>query len=72
LLKYALPIVVVLIVVGIILIVYAVSRGRRRLPRHPVQRPVYTPPSEQPPTATARDIDLTPEQAPVQQIVVKE
>jgi hypothetical protein len=72
LLKYAVLIVVVLVVVVVILIVYAVSRGRRRLPRHPAQRPVYTPPSEQPPPPPREDIDLTPKQAPVQQIVVKE
>jgi len=69
LLKYAALIFVILIVVGIILIVYALSRTRRRLPRHPAQRPVYTPPSEQPPP---QDINLTPKQAPVQQIVIKE
>jgi hypothetical protein len=72
LLKYAVLIVIVLVVVAIILIVYAVTRGRRRLPRHPAQRPVYTPPSEQPPPPPREDIDLTPKQAPVQQIVVKE
>ncbi len=72
LLKYAFLIVVVLVVVGVILIVYAVSRGRRRLPRHPVKRPVYTPPSDQPPPTPREDIDLTPKQAPVQQIVIKE
>jgi hypothetical protein len=71
LLKYAVLIVVVLVVVAVILIVYAVSRGRRRLPRHSAQ-PVYTPPSEQPPPPPREDIDLTPKQAPVQQIVVKE
>ncbi|HEX9262609.1 MAG TPA: zinc ribbon domain-containing protein [Candidatus Bathyarchaeia archaeon] len=69
LLKYAAFIFVILIVVGIILIVYALSRNRRRLPRHPTQRPVYTPPSEQPPP---QGINLTPKQAPVQQIVIKE
>ena len=70
LLKYAALIVVILIIVAIILIVYAVSRSRRRLPKHPAQRPVYTPPSEQPPPP--QDVNLTPKQAPVQQIVIKE
>jgi hypothetical protein len=70
LLKYAVLVVVILVVVAIILIVYAVSRRRRRLPRHPAQRPVYKPPSEQLPRR--EDIDLTPKQAPVQQIVIKE
>jgi hypothetical protein len=72
LLKYAVLIVIILVVVAVILIVYAVSRGRRRLPRHSAQRPVYTPPSDRPPPPPRQDIDLTPEQAPVQQIVVKE
>ncbi len=71
-LKYAVLIVIILIVVVIILIAYAISRSRRRLPRHPAQRPVYTPPSEQPPPPPREDIDLTPKQAPVQQIVIKE
>jgi len=72
LLKYTVLIVVILVVVATILIVYAVSRSRRRLPRHPAQRPVYTPPSEQPPPPPREDIDLTPKQAQVQQIVIKE
>ena len=72
LLKYAVLVVLILVVVGIILIIYAVSKSRRRLLRHPAQRPVYTPPSEQPPPPPREDIDLTPKQAPVQQIVVKE
>ena len=72
LLKYAVLIVIILVVVAVILIVYAVSRARRRLPRHSDQRPVYTPPSDQPPPPPREDIDLTPKQAPVQQIVVKE
>jgi hypothetical protein len=63
---------IAVIAIGIILIIYAVSRSRKRLPRHPSQRPVYTPPSDQPPSPTRSDIDLTPEQAPVQQIVIKE
>jgi hypothetical protein len=71
--KYAVLIAVIVIIVAIILIVfYAVSRNRRRLPRHPSQRPVYTPPGEQPPSPPPQDINLTPKQAPVQQIVIKE
>jgi len=70
---YAVLIVVILVIVGIILIVlYAVSRNRRRLPKHPHERPIYTPPSEQPPSPQPQDINLTPKQAPVQQIVIKE
>ena len=65
--------IVIVIIVAIILIVfYAVSRNRRRLPKHSSQRPVYTPPSEQPPSPPPQDINLTPKQAPVQQIVIKE
>ena len=60
---------IALIIIAIILIAYAASRNKRRLRRHPTQRPVYTPPSEQPPP---QDINLTPKQAPVQQIVIKE
>jgi hypothetical protein len=71
LLKYAVLIVIILVVVAVILIVYALSRSRRRLPRHSA-RPVYTPSSEQSPPPPRHDIDLTPEQASVQQIVVKE
>jgi hypothetical protein len=69
LMKYA-GLIVLVLVFAVVLIVYAVSRGRRKLPRHSAQRPVYTPPSEPPPLG--KDIDLTPEQARVQQIVVKE
>jgi hypothetical protein len=65
--------IVIVIIVAIILIVfYAVSRNRRRLPKHSSQRPVYTPPSEQPPSPPPQDINLTPKQAPVTQIVIKE
>jgi len=70
LVMYVIPIAVILF--GVILVIYAVSRSKRRLPRHPSQRPIYTPPSDQPPPPTKSDIDLTPEQAPVQQIVIKE
>jgi hypothetical protein len=71
-LRFAVLILIILIVAAVILIIYAISRSRRRLPRHPAQRPVYTPPSEQPPPPPREDIDLTPKQAPVQQIVIKE
>ena len=70
--NYVSIIAVILIVVAIILIIYAFSRNRRRLPKHPSQRPVYTPPSEQPTPLPPQDINLTPKQAPVQQIVIKE
>ncbi len=51
---------VIIIIVGVV--IYAVSKSRRTLPRHPL-------PSERPPPT----IDLTPkQQPPVQQIVIKE
>ena len=73
LVKYAVLIAVIVVIIAILLIVfYVVSRNRRRLPKHPSQRPVYTPPSEEPPSPPPQDIDLIPKQAPVQQIVIKE
>jgi hypothetical protein len=76
LMKYAAviaAIVIIIVIIVVILIVFFVaSRSRRRLPKHPSQPPVYTPPSEQPPPMPPQDIDLTPKQAPVQQIVIKE
>jgi hypothetical protein len=68
--KYAVPIAIIIVAI-ILIILYAVSRNRR-LPKHPSQRPIYTPPSEQPPSPPPQDINLTPKQAPVQQIVIKE
>ncbi len=59
----------VIVLVIILIAVYAVSR-RTRLPKHPSQ--VYTPPSETQPPPPPQDIDLTPKQPPVQQIVIKE
>jgi hypothetical protein len=57
---------IVLIIVIIAIIIYAVSRSRRTLPKHPSeqQHPQPGPPPQ--------DIDLTPKQPPVQQIVIKE
>jgi len=72
LMKDALYIAAIVIIIAIILIIiYAVSRRRRRLPKHPPQQPVYTPPSE-PASPPPQDINLTPKQPPVQQIVIKE
>jgi hypothetical protein len=52
-----------IVVVVIAILVYSVSRRRRpELPRH----------SQEPPSSPPPDIDLTPRQPPVQQIVVKE
>ena len=73
LMKDALYIAVIVIIIAIIsIILYAVSRRRRRLPKHPSQQPVYTPPSESPSPQPPQDINLTPKQPPVQQIVIKE
>jgi hypothetical protein len=72
LVKFAILIVIIFIVIGAVLIVYAITRSRRRPPRRTYQRPTYTPPSEQPPPPPPQDINLTPKQAPVQQIVIKE
>ena len=59
-LAYVAGLVIIIVVVAIL--AYAVSRSRRpELPRHS-QEPPPSPP----------DVDLTPRQAPVQQIVVKE
>jgi hypothetical protein len=73
LMKDALYMAAIVIIIAIILIIiYAASRRRRRLPKHPAQQPVYTPPSEPPPPPPPQDINLTPKQPPVQQIVIKE
>ena len=73
LMKDALYIAAIVIIIAIILIIiYAASRRRRRLPKHPSQQPVYTPPSEPPSPPPPQDINLTPKQPPVQQIVIKE
>jgi hypothetical protein len=63
---------IVIIIAIIAIILYAASRRRRRLPKHPSQQPVYTPPSESPQPPPPQDINLTPKQPPVQQIVIKE
>lgn len=72
LIKDAVIVAVVAIGITVIVIIfYAASRRRKRLPKHPSQQPVYTPPSEAPPQPP-QDINLTPKQPPVQQIVIKE
>jgi hypothetical protein len=63
---------IVIVIIVIILIIFYVASRRRRLPKHPSQQPVYTPPSERPPPPPSQDINLTPKQPPVQQIVIKE
>jgi hypothetical protein len=58
--------VLVLVIVVVVILIYAFSRRRRKLPKHPSQQqyPQPGPPPE--------NIDLTPKQPPVQQIVIKE
>ena len=65
-------VIVIIVIIAIILIVFYIASRRRRLPKHPSQVPVYTPRSEPPPPAPPQDINLTPKQPPVQQIVIKE
>jgi hypothetical protein len=58
---------IVLVIVVVVILIYAFSRrSRKTLPKHPSQRQY---PSPGPPP---EDIDLTPKQPPVQQIVIKE
>jgi len=63
---------IVIVIIAIILIIFYAASRRRRLPKHPSQQPVYTPRSEPPPPSPPQDINLTPKQPPVQQIVIKE
>jgi hypothetical protein len=57
----------VLLLVVVVILIYAFSRrSGRTLPEHPSQHQ-YPPPGPPP-----EDIDLTPKQPPVQQIVIKE
>jgi hypothetical protein len=65
-------IIVVILVVIIIIIAVALSRRRRKLPKHSPQQ--FPPPGQyyRPPQGPPPQIDLTPKQPPVEQIVVKE
>jgi hypothetical protein len=67
--NYIIAIIIVLIVIAIL--IYALSRrSRRKLPKHSYEQPYQEPP---PPTGPPpENIDLTPKQPPVQQIVIKE
>ncbi len=59
------------IVIVIIAVLYAVSKGSKKtLPRHPYQQPYQRPPP--PPSSPPENIDLTPKQPQVQQIVIRE
>ena len=68
-LNVGLIVAIVLVIVVVLIFIIALSiRSRRSLPKHsPPQE--YSPPSSPPP---APQIDLTPKQPPVQQIVIKE
>jgi hypothetical protein len=66
--SYIIAIILVLVVIAII--IYALSKRRRTLPKHPYRQQPYQQPS--PPAPPPENIDLTPKQPPVQQIVIKE
>jgi rubrerythrin len=57
---------IVLVIAVVEILIYAFSRNRKKLPKHSSQQqyPRPGPPPE--------DINLTPKQPPVQQIVIKE
>jgi len=60
---------IVLVIIVVAIVIFALSRRHKgHLPKHSQQQE-YTPPSLQP---TPQNIDLTPKQPPVQQIVIKE
>jgi hypothetical protein len=62
------PVIVIVLVVAVL---YAVSKGSKKtLPRHPYQQPYQQPPP--PPGPPPENIDLTPKQPQVQQIVIRE
>jgi hypothetical protein len=64
--------VIVLIITVILIFFYVASRRRKRLPKHPSQQSTYTPPPNEESPPPPQDINLTPKQPPVQQIVIKE
>jgi hypothetical protein len=63
---------VLVILIVVVAVLYAVSKGSRKtLPRHSYQQPYQQPPPSSPSTSP-ENIDLTPKQPGVQQIVIKE
>jgi hypothetical protein len=72
LIKDVIIVAAIVIIITVILIIFYVASRRRKIPKHPSQQTVYAPPSEPPPTPPPQDINLTPKQPPVQQIVIKE
>ncbi|MGE5532836.1 MAG: zinc ribbon domain-containing protein [Bacillota bacterium] len=61
----------VLVIVIVFAFLYAVSRGSKKtLPRHSYEQPYQQPPP--PPGLPPENINLTPRQPPVQQIVIRE
>jgi hypothetical protein len=61
----------VLVILIVVAVLYAVTKSSRKtLPRHSYQQPYQQPPPSQGPPP--ENIDLTPKQPGVQQIVIKE
>ena len=61
----------VLIIIIVVAVLYSASKGSKKtLPRHPYQQPYQQPPP--PPGPPPENIDLTPKQPQVQQIVIRE
>jgi hypothetical protein len=61
----------ILVIIIVVAVLYAVSKGSKKtLPRHSYEQPYQRSPP--PPGPPPENIDLTPNQAPVQQIVIRE
>jgi hypothetical protein len=60
----------VLLIVIVVAVLYTVSKGRKTLPRHAYEQPYHQPPP--PPGPPPENINLTPKQPQVQQIVIRE
>jgi hypothetical protein len=63
-------VILLLVVMLIAILIYALSKSRRTLPKHSYKQPYQQQPP--PPGPPPENIDLTPKQPPVQQIVIKE
>ena len=62
----------ILVIIIVIAVLYAVSKGSKKpLPRHSYEQPYQRSPPP-PPGPPPENIDLTPNKAPVQQIVIRE
>jgi hypothetical protein len=64
---------VAIVTIVVVAIIAATRNSRKTLPRHPYEQP-YQPPPPPPgyPGAPMQNIDLTPKQPPVQQVVIRE